>query len=415
MRNHATPGINYPLLLAVLALHAGAFTWALRQPLAPLPLQRAAARQETPPPGNAAARPDTQRRSEETPADDAVSAADDPRRSFTPQQWRDNQQRAAAQRLQRELGALAAVAARDPAQLPRALEQGLAHGEHTADRAAAALHDECSQFDATALQSAPPTLLQDIAAPLQPLLRASFDARLQRLREQARRCATWAQAQAALATARRSYAGRADADAYEALRVQQQLQPATPDLLARLRQGLEQLWRQNSDAAVGRNLALLLLNEDDATRRELGLRLLQQLAEQDDSQVDFVVSVLDQGYGKLLRQPVLADTWRRRAADLGSDSAIGNELQRGTVRASAEQAWSWHAWRVWLNAQGCYVEAARPDDALLADDLRALQQLDTQLDAAARGRAASLYRERLTQWGDRARAARQCTDAAPPG
>ncbi|MCQ4163866.1 hypothetical protein [Tahibacter harae] len=411
MRTHATQGINYPLLLAVLALHAGVFAWALRQPaFAPSP-QRTAARAETAPPGNTTPRPDAQRRSETAVTDDEIPAADDPRRAFTPQQWRDNQQRAAAALLQRELGALAAVAARDPAQLPRALEQGLARGDRAAAQAAAALHEECSQFDAAALQSAPPILLQDIAAPLQPLLRARFDARLQRLREQARRCAAWNQAQATLATARRDYAGRANADAHEALRVQQQLQPATPDLLARLRQGLEQVWRQNSDAAVGRNLALLLLNEDDATRRELGLRLLLQLGEQDDSQADFVAAVLNQGYGKLPRQPVLAATWQRRAADLGSDSAIGGELQQEPVRASAEQAWSWRAWRVWLNAQGCYVRAARADDALLADDLRALQQLDTQLDAAARGRAGRLYRERLAQWGERARTARHCGNA----
>lgn len=416
MRSYAPQGIHYPLLLAVLALHAGVFAWALRQPaFAPAPRPAAARPEAAPPPASRAPRPDTQHHSETTVGDDEIPGAADPRHAFTPQQWRDNQQRAAAARLQRELGALAHVAARDPAQLPRALEQGLARGERAAARAAAALHEECSQFNAAALHSAPPALLEDIAAALQPLLRASFDARLQRLREHTRRCAAWAQAQAALAKARRVYAGRTDADAYESLRVQQQLQPAAPDLLSRLRQGLEQLWQQSSDAAVGRHLALLLLNEDDATRRELGLRLLLQLGEQDDSQVDFVAAVLSQGYGKLPQQPVLAGTWQRRAADLGSDRAIGGELQREPVRASAEQAWSWHAWRMWLNAQGCYIQAGSADDALLADDLRALQQLDTQLDAAARSRAGRAYSERLAQWGERARAARRCGDAPAPG
>jgi hypothetical protein len=413
MRSSPASGINYPLLLAVLALHYVMFAWAL-QPVAPRPLAPRSADSQTqpPPPGQATSPPATQQGDGDAADDAPAGEPDDPRQAFTPQQWRDNQRRAESLRRQQQLGALAQGA---PAQLPRELQRGLADGQRDAARAAAALHDECSTLDTGAEPSTPPTLLRDIAAPLQPLVRARFDARLQRLREQAARCAAWAQAQTALAQARRDYAGRTDADAYEALRSAQQLEPATPGLLDRLRTGLEQLWRQNSDAAVGRNLALLLLDEHDATRREIGLRLLQQLAENDDREVDFVTQVLHQGHGRLLPQPVLAARWQRRAADLGSDTAIDSELQQPALRSAPEQAWSWHAWRVWLNAQGCYLAASRPDDTLLADDLRALQQLDRQLDPPARARAGRQYREHLAQWGERARDARNCADPAAAG
>lgn len=404
--------INLPVLLGVIALHAALFAYVLRTPL---PRSERPARQTAAAPAPAVAPPAPAAAS--APDDDAdddatepATAGDDPRRALTPRQWRDNQTAAARQHDRRRFGVLADTADA-PAQLPAAIERGLQRGDAAAATAAAELHDDCTAFG-----SAPPlapdidaTVLQGLEASAQALVRADVEARVARLLARQQRCAAWREARERLAAARRSYAARADADRFERVRTQQQHEPPTPDLFERLRRELQALWDAQSQSRVGRALILQLLADEAPESHALGLRLLQRLAERDDTQVEFAANVLRQGYGRLPPQPALAAAWQRRAADLGADAAIDAELAAGQAAATA---WAWHAWRLWLDAHGCYVDAARAGDALLVADLRALQQLDARLGPAERARAGQTYLERVRTFGARARSARGC-DAAP--
>lgn len=400
MREPRTSRFNYPLLLTVVALHAALFAWALHPaPLRSQPRPRATA------PGPA----------EPAPAADETSgaqAATDPRRAFSPSQWHANHDAAAATQDRQRLGEPRTDLT--PAQSMDAIEQGIQRGERAAAAAAAELHDDCGDTDTAA---APATLdselLRGLDATAQALARASLDARVQRLAQRQRRCAAWRDARQRLDAARRVYAGSTAADTFEALRAQQQLEPPAPDLLTRLHEKLRALWESQSQSRVGRTLVLQLLSDEDPAQHQAGLRLLLQLAERDDSQVELAASVLANGYGRLAPQPALAPAWQQRAAALGADAAIGAQLARADTQAAPEQAWAWHAWRVWLNAHGCYVDSPQPDDALLLADLRALQQLDAAMPAAARAAAGRLYLERTQRYGERARNARRCAvDAA---
>ena len=416
MREPRNSGINYPLLLAVVALHVALFAWALQPaPLRPESRPRAAARAPTAPPVPAEAKPASTATDASDSIDETSDAPDatDPRRAFSPQQWRRNHDAAALAKDQHRFGELPARST--PTQSLDAIVQAMQRGERAAATAAAELHDDCSNLDA----SAPPAtldtdLLRGLDAAAQALARASLEARVQRLAQRQQRCAAWREAKQRLDAARRAYAGSARADAFEALRTQQQLGPPTPDLLTRLREGLRALWESQSQTRVGRALVLQLLSDDGTAQNEAGLRLLLQLAERDDSQVEFAASVLAQGYGHLGPQPALADAWQKRAAELGADAAIDAQLARaGTPPA---QAWAWHAWRVWLNAHGCYVDAPRPDDALLLADLRALQQLDASMSPGERTAAGQRYLELTQRLGERARRVRLCMaepDTAP--
>lgn len=406
MREPPASRISYPLLFAVVALHAALFAWALQPAsLRPQPRPRAA----VPVPAEAAPAADARDTADE--ADDA-QAATDPRRAFSPSQWRSNHAAAAAAQDRQRLGQPQAELTPVPSM--DAIEQGIRRGEHAAAAAAAELHDDCGDTDTAA---APATLdnelLRGLDATAQALARASLDARVQRLAQRQQRCAAWRDARQRLDTARRAYAGSTAADAFEALRAQQQLEPPTPDLLTRLREKLRALWESQSQSRVGRVLVLQLLSDENPAQHEAGLRLLLQLAERDDSQVEFAASVLANGYGHLAPQPALAAAWQQRAAALGADAAIDAQLVRADTQPAPEQAWAWHAWRVWLNAHGCYVDSPRPDDALLLADLRALQQLDAAMAAPARAAAGRLYLERTQRYGERARNARRCdADAA---
>lgn len=408
------PRINLPVLLGVIALHAALFAYVLK---APPPRVERPARQATtaPAPTSAVAPPATVA----TPAADAAAErdaiespapdADDPRRSLTPQHWRDSQTAAAQIRDRERFGALA-DATDTPAQWPAAIERGLRRGDVAAASAAAELHDDCAAFGSAPLApNLDAALLQGLDASAQALVRADVEARVARLVARQRRCAAWRDARDRLAAARRDYAARDDADRFERLRTQQQQEPPTPDLLERLRRELQALWEAQSQSRIGRALILQLLAEDAAESHALGLRLLQQLAERDDTQVEFAATVLRQGYGRLPPQPALAASWQRRAADLGADAAIDAEL---ATAPGAAGAWAWHAWRLWLDAHGCYVDATRARDALLVADLRALQRLDARLSPAERAQAGQTYLDRVRTFGPRARGARGC-DAEP--
>ncbi len=408
MREVPESRINFPVLLFVIALHAVVAAYAMQAPAPRFepPTRHGASAPPEPAPAATPATPQIQpgRDNDATPLD-ADAAIDDPRRAFSPQQVQRNQAAAAQAQDRRRLGPLAAQTATS-AQWPAALAQRLRAGDGGAAGAAAELHDDCDE-----LGGAPPpatvfdeALVHGLDASMQALVRSEFEARVQRLAERHRRCAAWRAARDDLAAARRDYAARADADAFEKLRTRQQLDPPTPSLLERLRRELRALWESQSQSRVGRALALQLLNDDNEAGDRLGLQLLLQLAERDDTQVEFVASVLSQGYGRLPPQPDLAPQWQQRAAELGADAAIDAQL----ASAAPAQAWAWRAWRVWLNAHGCYVDAPRAQDAVLAADLRALQQLDGALSPGARAEAGRVYLERTQRYGDRARAVRDC-------
>ncbi len=408
MRSAQPTRINYPVLLGVVALHAVLFAWALRPPRAHdgTPARPAAAT-AAPAPAAAAATPPAKPAQVQEDADDSAddsAPADDPRRTFTPQQWRRNHATAAQAQDRRRYGALGDTAA---APTPAALLQALARGETAAAAAAAELQEDCDALAALP-DRVDAVLLQELDPTTQALARASLDARLQRLAQRRQRCADWRAARADIDAARRAYAARGDADAFEALRTQLQLEPNTPGLLQRLRDELQALWDSQSQRRVGRTLALQLLADEGDAQNAIGLRLLLQLAERDDADVEFVAAVLAQGYGHLPPQPALAASWQRRAAELGADAAIDAQLAQADVQTTPAQAWAWHAWRVWLNAHGCYVDTPRADDTLLIGDLGALRGLDARLDANARRDAASAYRERIARHGARARAAHGC-------
>ncbi|WP_386066870.1 hypothetical protein ACFJIW_20510 [Tahibacter sp. UC22_41] len=406
MRSTGSTRINYPVLLGVVALHVALLAWAM-QPQRPheAATQRRAAATTATPPSAAAAEPTKPQQSETDEESVSELAVDDPRRAFTPQQWRRNHATAAQTQDQHRYGALADKSAAAPT--PAELIQALARGEAAAATAAAELHEDC-----TALAALPErtdaVLLQGLDAAAQALARASLEARLQRLAQRRARCAAWRAARAELDMARRAYAARADADRFEVLRTPLQLDPETPGLLQRLREELQALWQSQSQRRVGRALALQLLADEGEAQNAIGLRLLLELAERNDADVEFVAAVLAQGYGRLPPQPALAASWQRRAAELGADAAIDAQLAQAEVQTTPALAWSWHAWRIWLNAHGCYVDSTSADDGLLITDLGALRTLDARLDAAARQAAAEAYRERIARYGARAREARGC-------
>lgn len=414
MREPTPSRINFPVLVFVTALHAAVFFYAVHAPPphAGTPPRRGAVAADDPPTQPASPPRPATARDDDTP-EDAAGSVDDPRHAFTPQQWRDNQS-AAAQRHDRDrFGALAA-ATTQPAQLPAALERGLQRGDAAAATAAAELHDDCAELGespppfATTLDAA---LLSGLDASAQALVRTDFEARVQRLAQRQQRCSAWRAARERLAQARRDYAARGDADAFEALRTALQLDPPTPGLLERVLAELRELWNNQSQSRVGRALVLQMLADDDEAQDQVGLRLLLELAERDDAQVEFAANLLSRGYGHLPPQPALAAHWQRRAADLGGDAAI--DAQLADAATPPAQAWAWRAWRVWLNAHGCYVDTPRAEDALLAADLRTLQLLDARLSPGDRAEAGRLYLERAQRFGDRARAVRHC-DASPP-
>jgi hypothetical protein len=412
MREPTPSRINLPVLVFVVALHAVVFWYAVH---APPPRITADTRGNAPaasPSAKPPAQPSAAERSDD--AETSEIATDDPRRTFTPQQWSSNQAVAAQAQDRQKLGTLAPDSA-NPAQLPAAIERGLRRGDANAANAAAELHEDCSAFGETApgVLTFDTKLLAGLDAQAQALARADFMARVLRLEQRRQRCAAWRSARENLAAARRDYAARADADAFEKLRSAQQLDPPTPSLLERLRRELRALWESQSQSRVGRALVLQLLADDNEGQDRIGLRLLLELAERDDTQVEFAASILSQGYGHLPPQPDLAPQWQRRAADLGADAAIDAQLAAPATPPS--QAWAWRAWRIWLNAHGCYVDTPRAEDALLVDDLRALQQLDGALSPGERAEAGRLYLERTAAFGDRARAVRRCdTQAGAP-
>lgn len=416
MREPLPSRINIPVLVFTVALHAAVLAYAVHVPpphANASPRPRAAAAVDPPP--THPSEPASAQADSDAPDARAAGAMDDPRRAFTPQQWRHNQAAAAAIRDQRRFGTpdRSSAPTASPTAWPGAIERGLRNGDAGSASAAAELHDDCDGAG-NAAPFAPTldtALLAGLDAGSQALVRADFEARVERLAQRQQRCAAWQAARDSLARARRDYAARGDADTFEKLRTALQLDPPTPGLLDRVRAEFRALWESQSQSRVGRALVMQMLADDSEGQDRIGLRLLLALAERDDAQVEFAADVLRQGFGHLPPQPDLAPAWQRRAADLGADAAIDALL--ADASAPASQAWAWRAWRIWLNAHGCYLDRPRADDTLLAADLHALQQLDGRLSPDDRAAAGRLYFDRVQRFGDRARAVRRCDAEVP--
>ncbi|MBL8297969.1 MAG: hypothetical protein JNN30_06410 [Rhodanobacteraceae bacterium] len=411
MRQPPPNRINLGVLLTVVALHAAVFAYALQ---APAPQSAVAPQRSEPAATNPPAAPHRPPQSPATAQDkDSQAVAepvlDDPSREFTPRRWHDNQVAAAQAQDRRRFGASPELA---PAAVPAAIERRLRAGDAAAAAAAAELQEDCSELGNMAglAPTLDATLLSGLGTDTQALVRTAFEARVRRLAQRQQRCAAWHAERERMAQARRDYAARSDADTFEKLRTSLQLEPPTPGLLERLRAELQSLWESQSQSRVGRALVLQMLAHDNEAQDRVGLRLLLELAERDDAQVEFAANVLSRGFGQLPPQPELALHWQRRAAELGADAAIDAQLTDTT--AAPAQIWAWHAWRIWLNAHGCYVDSVRAEDALLAADLRALEQLGTRLSAPERLEAGRLYLQRRQTFGDRARAIRHCDTQA---
>lgn len=416
MREPLPSRINLPVLVFTVALHAAVLAYVMH---VPAPVANTSSRR----PAAAAAEPTPPPRRPPAPAITPVNndplegiaadALDAPHRAFTPQQWRDNQAAAAGTRDHQRFGELNTSAT--PADWPAAIERGLRNGEAGSAATAAELHDDCvAAVDMAAFAPAlDAALLAGLDADSQALVRADFEARVERLAQRRQRCAAWQAARDSLARARRDYAARGDADAFEQFRTALQLDPPTPGLLERLRAELLALWESQSQSRVGRALVMQMLTDDNEGQDRIGLRLLLELAERDDTQVEFAADVLQRGFGHLPPQPDLAPAWQRRAAELGADAAIATQLADSSIPAS--QAWAWRAWRIWLNAHGCYVDRPQAHDTLLAADLHALQQLGARLVPQDRAEARRLYVDRVQHFGARARAVHRCDTEAPSG
>jgi hypothetical protein len=419
MREPYRSGINYPLLFLVIAAHAGLFAWALQPPRAQPLRPRATTQQPAPPAIDATAQRDT---TPPAPPRDAASGADtqagddsdDALRAISAQQWHDNQLAAQRKKLQARHAQWAdAVQADPPAALGR-LEQALRNSDPRAPGAVDALEEECRDDPArrrAALDAVPASLVENLSADGARAVRALIEAQRQLLAERARRCAAWQAARERLQAALRDYA-RGDSAPARLQALRQELDvtapaPPAPGLFERLLQLLRETWQRDTAADVPLALARQLLAADDATRRRLGLELLEQTARDNDRYAPLVAAFLRSADAREF-PPAREAEWTERAALLGDDASLRALLERPHQAQGGDAAWRWHAWRVWLNAQGCYAAGAEDSIALLENDLRALQALDIRLPAAQRGQAREAYRRQVAGWGARATALRDC-------
>ena len=415
MYEHKPERPHYFLLLSVIGAHLALFAYAL-QPARPL---LAAARSESRArhdpaaalaPSAAAASRRTEATAAAVPHDtppEAAVADDDPRHAFSAQQWHDNQLAAQAQRQRRALADLSALADTQPATAMQRLRQRLQAGDAVAAEAAQALQDECSTPLPRLAETAPAALAQLDDATSQAV-GALKKAQGELLAARERRCKAWRDQQAELAQALQSYQPHdAAAAQLQALQREFALPQPPPGLFDRLLEHLRGLWQSNKGENVPLSLAGELLAAPEPSRRELGLQLLEQVAEENDRYAALVADFLRRSDGQQLA-PAREPRWTERAAALGDNASLDALLARPHRADAATQDWSWHAYGVWFAAYGCQPVAYSAER--LQRDLAALQQLDRQLGPAERSEAGRLYRERVATWGTRARALHDCGD-----
>lgn len=414
MYQHTPERPRYFLLLLVVSAHVALLAYAL-QPARPLP---AAPRSESrtrhdpasalSPPAAAASRP-RQNATTAAPPDDRATALDDddPRHAFSAQQWHDNQLAAQAQRQRRAMADLSALVDSQPATAIQRVLQRLQSGDAVAADTAQSLQDECSTPLPRLAEAAPAALAQlDVAATR--AIAALKQAQGELLTARERRCKAWRDRQAELAQALQDYRPQDPAAAQlQAMQREFALPQPPPGLFERLLEHLRGLWHSNRSENVPLSLAGELLAAAEPRRRELGLQLLEQVAEENDRYAALVADFLRRSDGQQLA-PQREPRWTERAAALGDNASADALLARPHRADAATQDWSWHAYGVWFAAHGCQPVAYSAER--LQRDLAALQQLDRQLSPAERSEAARLYRERVAGWGARARALHGCAD-----
>lgn len=410
MYEHKPERIHFSLLLLVVAAHVALLAYAM-QPVRLSPLRdegrpRRAALQAPPdanPQRPQAATPASSA-SDDASGDDPAALPSDPRRDFSPRQWHDNQIAAQAQRLRAAHADLAALLQAQPEAAVQRLQERLRRNDAVAAQAVQALQQECE----TPLPplAALTAQLEQAGRDSAETLRALAQAQQELIAARERRCNAWRKAQPQLAQAQQAYRPQ-EAAAAQLQQLQRAFEqtPPPPGLFERLLAELRALWQANSGENVPLGLAGQLLNAPDPARRELGLQLLEQVAEDNDRYAALVANFLRSSDGQQLAAAREAP-WTERAAALGDAASIDALLARPHRADAAVQDWSWHAYGVWLAAQGCTPPEQGMDT--LQRDLAALRRIDPLLSTAQRELASTRYRERIQGWGERARALRGC-------
>lgn len=400
---------NYPLLLAVIAVHALGIAYALRPAMFGVmrdriaPANAQAAMQSTAP--AQAAKPQSAQAQE--------GASPDPRREFDAEAWIANDERVSRRQERSAYGEYEARLANDPAKGLEALRQRYAAGDETANRARYALAWECSngqrlyeEPDGAAL----PERLDGANPADAELARRVHEAGRQRWQRLKPRCAIWnAQPEEWKAATLKFRQGDTPTARFE--RIDQEFGPESrgdPQLLKRLIDALAALFRQQPEGELARRLGLFLVDVEDVATRERGLALLVTLAERDGRYARDVATA----YQRLSDRPPYdrekAQLWADRAAQLGDARWIADRAELASKAGDAAAAWSWRAYALWVNAHGCHVARGSYGETELADVLGALGRTDTALAPAQREDATQRYQALVRDHGAAALEANDC-------
>lgn len=411
---------NYPLLLAVIAAHALALTYALRPGLfgvvrdriAPAGAHAAMQGKGSPPaqrpaPTRAAAMP-------------AETPADDPRREFDVEAWIANNERVAREQAQTTYGDLAAALSAEPARALDTLRRRYADGDDRADKVRFAVAWECANghtfYDDP--QSAPPIERQlDGVAPADAaLLRGVYDAGRKRWQSIRPRCDAWdAQNEAWRAVTLKYREGRGPNAQFERLQQTYDRDALTsqPSLLDALLKAIDKLWAREPDDELARRLAEYMLTLDDEAARARGLALLVALAERDARYAGAVADAYRALDGRAPYDAGKAETWAQRAAQAGAPQWLRDRADRAGAANDPAGAWAWHAYALWLSANGCGAAHGTYGEAELARGLRGVAAANAALAPDARRPARERYRELVAQHGKAALAALRCEPGRP--
>lgn len=412
---------NYPLLLAVIAAHALALTYALRPGVFGVVRDRIApAGAHAAMPGKAS--PPTSRPSPaRAAAPPAEAPADDPRREFDVEAWVANHERVARRQAQATYGEIGAKLTTDPTLALDALRQRYAGGDDRADARRFAIAWECANghtFYADP-QSAPPIERQlDGVAPADAaLLRGVYDAGRARWQSIKPRCDAWdAQSDAWRAATLKYRQGRGPNAQLEQLQQTYDREALTtqPSMLQALLKAIDKLWAREPDDAVARRLADYMLTLDDEAARTRGLALLVALAERDARHAAAVADVYRALDGRAPYDAAKADAWALRAAHAGAPAWLRDRADRAGAAGDDAGAWAWHAYALWLSANGCGAARGTYGETDLAHGLRGIAAADATLMPDARRQARERYREFVAQHGRTALAALRCGPDTPP-
>ncbi|UXI69757.1 hypothetical protein [Tahibacter amnicola] len=396
---------NIPLFCVIAAAHLAWIVWIARPDLFPAWMQPRAPDAVTAPVDDADGRA--------APAAPAAPSPPvrDPRREIEPARWAAAQERMRRHRQEKAFGERTDDILARPEKTVRKLVEEVRRLERPAEEALSALERECaSVFPDPAAPFALPsitTLAQGLDDDDRARIRLTLQQRLAYLQGLQRRCAALRANQDAWREAHRQFRATTGPDEREHLEAALR-QPPEPDRWAELLQRLKQFWQQHAAADAGMNVVRELLASENAEERQWGLALLQRLADGHDAYVPFLAEVISKGYGRQPALPEHAQAAVERAAHLGTRWAIDSAAARARNQGDVAGAWAWIAWRLWLDAQGCYTDRPDAPDQALADDLQTLAALDRRLTLAARQQAGARYATQVADHGERARRFGDC-------